>query len=89
MEIAVAGMEHIDDAQPVFLRQLGHVPKNVGELRARDGGIETIIIGRDAAERGKGGLAPGPEQHRSASLLEMRTLTEPHCLAICSTRSIR
>ena len=62
MEIAVAGMEDIGDAQACLLRQLGHVAQHRRQLGARNGRVDAIVIGRDAADGGKRGLAPGPEE---------------------------
>ena len=33
-----------------------------GSLRARDGAVHAVIVGRDAADRRERRLAPGPEQ---------------------------
>ena len=55
-------MEHVGDAQAVFRRHLPHTPQYQRQLRARDGAIHAVIIGRDAAHRRKGGLAAGPKQ---------------------------
>ena len=60
MQVAVAGMEHIADAQTVFERQLPDAAQYTREFAPRDGAVHAVVIGRDAARRGEGGLAPGP-----------------------------
>src|SRR5262249_26470395 len=37
MEIAVAGMEDIGDAQPMLLRELAHMGEHIGQALPRDG----------------------------------------------------
>ena len=62
MQISVAGVKHVGDPQPVFLRQLARAPEHERKLGARYGAVHAIIVGRDAADRRKRRLAPGPEQ---------------------------
>ena len=61
VQIAVAGMKHIGDRQPVLLRQLPHSRQHLGQPGARDRAVHAVIIGRDPADRRKRRLAPGPE----------------------------
>src|SRR5262245_59673784 len=62
VEIAVAGMEHVGDAQPVALGQFAHAPEHLRQARPRDGAVHAVIVRRDAADRRKRRLAPGQEQ---------------------------
>ena len=48
-------------AQAVFARHLADARSTCGQAPARDGAVHAVVVGRDAADRGEGGLAPGPE----------------------------
>src|SRR5262245_21917549 len=61
VEIAVAGMEHVGDTQPIALGQFAHALEHLRQARPRDGAVHAVIVGRDAADRRKRRLAPGPE----------------------------
>ena len=57
------------------------------QLRARDGAVHAVIVGRDAADRRERGLAAGPEQQ--PLLLRIGHAAgrrRRHCRAIASTR---
>ena len=62
MQVAVAGVEHIGDAQPVMLRQFAHALEHLRQSRPRDGAIHAVVVGRDASDRRERRLAAGPEQ---------------------------
>src|SRR6516165_10890829 len=62
MQVAVSGVEHVGDCEPVLIGELAHAGEHLGEAGARDSAVHAVIIRRDASHRGKGGLAPGPEQ---------------------------
>ena len=62
MQIAVAGVEDVGDAQAVLRRQSPHPRQHLGEPPARDGAVHAVIVGRDAADGRERRLAPGPEQ---------------------------
>ena len=62
MQIAVAGVEHIGDAQAVLRLHLFHAPQDVADLFAGYRAVHAVIVGRQASDRREGGLAPGPEQ---------------------------
>ena len=62
VQIAVAGMEDIGDAQAVFLRQLAHAGEHARQFLARDRAVHAVIVRRDAADRRKRRLAAGPER---------------------------
>ena len=62
MQVAVAGMEHVGDAQAVVLRQLADALEHLRQLGARDGAVHAVVVGRDAPDRRERGLAAGPEQ---------------------------
>src|SRR6185312_6620960 len=61
VEIAVAGMEDIGNAQPMLLRQLAHMRQHLGQPLARNCAVNAVVIGRDAADRRESRFAPGPE----------------------------
>src|SRR5206468_3638453 len=61
VEVAVAGVEDVGDAQTVFLREPAHPRQHLGEAAPRDRPVHAVIVGRDAADRGEGRLAAGPE----------------------------
>ncbi len=45
-----------------LLRKHGNLRQYPRQLPARDGAVHTIVVRRDAPDRGKGGLATGPEE---------------------------
>ena len=61
VQIAVAGMEHIGDAQPVLRRQVADPRQHLGQAAARDRAVHAVIIGRNPPDRRKRRLAAGPE----------------------------
>ena len=62
MQIAVAGVKHIGDAQSVLLAPAPPCRSSTsGSRAARDRAVHAKIVGADAAHRRKGVLAPGPE----------------------------
>ncbi len=62
VQIAVAGMEDIADAEAMGRRDLVHPPQHIGELGARDDAIHHHVGGRDVPIGAEGGLAPLPEE---------------------------
>ena len=62
MEIAVAGVEHIGDPQPVARGELAHAGQHPRQLLAGNGAVHAVVIRRDAADRREGRLAAGPEE---------------------------
>ena len=69
MQVAVAGVEDVGDAQAVLLRHLAHPRSTRGSVLARDRAVHAVVVGRDAADRRERRLAPGPEQQRAPSSL--------------------
>ena len=63
MEIAVAGMEDVHDAQAVLLRHLAHFGQHLDQAAARYRAVEAHVVGRDLADGGERGLAASPEQY--------------------------
>ena len=61
MQIAVAGMEHVDTAEAIFLLHLGDVSQHGRDLSSRNGSIHAVIVGRNPARGGKRGLSPCPK----------------------------
>ena len=61
VEVAVAGMEDIGDAQAVLFGELAHSREYVAQLLARDGAVHAEVVGSDCADCWEGVLAAGPE----------------------------
>src|SRR5579884_2433688 len=61
MEIAVAGVEHVGNGEPVALRQRADAGEDLRQTGARDRPVHAVVIGGDSPDRRKGGLAPRPE----------------------------
>src|SRR5699024_12482573 len=59
---AVAGVEHIGDAQTVVFRQRVNALQDLGQRVAWNGAVHAVVIGRDAAHGREGGASAGPEQ---------------------------
>ncbi len=71
MEIAVAGMEDIGDAQAIALHDLVHAAQHVRQLAGGDGAVHADVVG-DAAGGAEGGFAALPDRgrlHRGFALL--------------------
>jgi len=62
MQVAVAGMKHVGDAQAVVLGQFARALEYPRQLCARDGAVHAVIIRRDAPDCRERRLAAGPEQ---------------------------
>ncbi len=62
MQIAIAGVKHIGDAQAVLGRHFLHAHQNQRQLGARNGAVHAQVVGRDAADRGECRLTSSPEQ---------------------------
>src|SRR5260221_12728838 len=61
MEVAVAGMKDVGDAQPIVVGQDPHARQHLGQAAARNGAVHAVVIRRDPPDRGEGSLAAGPE----------------------------
>src|SRR5215467_54014 len=62
MEVAVAGVEHVADAETRGGDDLVHSAEDVRQLRARDDAVHHHVGGRHAAVRPEGRLASLPQQ---------------------------
>src|SRR5207237_8135659 len=62
MQVAVAGVEDVADAQPVQLRELLDAPQHGRQLRARNDAVLDVVVGADPSHRGKGRLATAPDR---------------------------
>src|SRR3546814_3253830 len=62
MQVAVAGVKDVGDAQAVARAELAHALQHQRQARARDGAVHAVVVRRDAADRREGRLAPGPER---------------------------
>src|SRR5450759_1734395 len=61
VQIAVAGMKHVGATQPVLFFHFGDAAQHLADALARNRAVHAVIVGRDASDRGKRGLASGPE----------------------------
>ena len=61
MEVAVAGVEHVDCLQALLGAELVNAAQNIGELFAWNRAIHAVVVGRDPSHGGEGGLAASPE----------------------------
>src|SRR5712691_7371010 len=62
VQVAVAGVEDVADAEAVLALQVADPPQHFGQLRAGDDAVLDVVIVRDPAHRREGGLATLPEQ---------------------------
>ena len=62
MDVAVAGMGHVDDADLMFLADLGRAANDLRQPRARHHAVLDRIAGTQPAGRADGRLAALPEQ---------------------------
>ena len=62
VQVAVARVEDVADAQAVLALQLGDPAQHLGEPGARDDPVLDVVVAADAAHRGEGRLAPLPEE---------------------------
>src|SRR5882757_4079407 len=62
MQIAVAGMKHVGDAEIVLSREVADSRQGLRQFAARDSAVHAEIIRRDPPDGRKCRLAAGPEQ---------------------------
>src|SRR5690606_35922878 len=62
MKVAVAGMEYVRDPQVMLGRKLAHSAQHTRQLAPRDRAVHAVVVGADAADGRKRGLASGPER---------------------------
>src|SRR5205814_8473222 len=62
MQVAVAGVKHIGDAQAELFGEFAHPLEYEWQLRARDRAVHAVVIRRYAPDRRERGLAAGPDQ---------------------------
>ena len=62
MEVAVAGVEDVADAQPVLALELRDPLEHLGQLRAGYDAVLDVVVVADPAHRGERRLAPLPEE---------------------------
>src|SRR5262249_59422909 len=61
VDVAVAGVEDVADAEPVALAGAGDRAQDVGDARARHHAVLRAVAGRQPADRTEGALAALPE----------------------------
>ena len=61
MQVAVAGVEHVADAQPDARLERPDAAEHLGQLRPRHDAVLHVVVRRDAAHRGERGLAAAPD----------------------------
>src|SRR5207248_6462427 len=69
VQIAVARVEDVADAQAVLALELGDAPQHLGELGARDDAVLDVVALAHAPHRAEGGLAPLPEERPLVNVL--------------------
>ena len=62
MQVAVAGVEDVADAQPVLRLELGDPAQHLGQPRPRHDPVLDVVVVGDPAHRRERRLAPLPEQ---------------------------
>ena len=62
MQIAITGMEHIGDTQPIFLAERRHSYHHVRQSPTWNGAIHAQIIRRNPSNSWKSRFTSGPEQ---------------------------
>ena len=62
MQVAVARVEHVRDAQPKALRHLGDRAEHARQLAARNRAVHAVVVGADPADGRERRLAAGPER---------------------------
>ena len=62
MEVAIAGVEDVGDADACFGAEAGNFAHDLGEGGAWDDAVLDDVVGRDAAHGGEGGFAALPDQ---------------------------
>ena len=62
MQIAVAGMEDVAEAQLVFLGHLAHASSTLRQRMARNGAVHADHVGREPSHGGKRRLASRPNR---------------------------
>ena len=61
VQVAVARVEDVADAEPVLLRERVDPAQHLRQLRARHDAVLHVVVGADAAHRGEGRLASAPD----------------------------
>ena len=87
VQVAVAGVEHVGDRQPVLRGELVDAGEHLGQPGARDHAVLDEVVGREAAHGGERGLAGLPEQCPLRLVAATRTSSEPHRPQIATTSS--
>src|SRR5438874_436171 len=62
VDVAVAGVEDVGDAEPVALRRRGDVPQDVRHAGARHDAVLRAVVGCEPADGAEGALAAFPER---------------------------
>ncbi len=61
VQVAVAGVKDVADAQPRALREIADAPQHFGQLRPRHDAVLHVVVRRDPSHRGKRRLASFPD----------------------------
>ena len=69
MQVAVAGVEHVADAQAGFDLERADSCEHLGQLRPRNDAVLHVIVGRHAAHRGERGLPALPDARPLVAVL--------------------
>ncbi|MNN53430.1 hypothetical protein D3C81_1681840 [compost metagenome] len=63
VHVAVAGVEHVGNAQAVLRGQFADALEHARQFAARDGAVHAVVVRRDAPHRRECVLAACPEAH--------------------------
>ena len=85
MQVAVARVEDVADAEAVLPLELRDPPQHPGQLRPRHDAVLDVVVGRDPPHRGERGLAALPEQPSLGLVARDAELEGPSLRQICST----
>ena len=86
MEVAVAGMEDIADAEAVLALELGDPAQHLGQLRPRDDAVLDVVVGLTRPIAANADLRPFQSSARSCASAAVRISHAPLLAADASTR---
>ena len=76
MDVAVAGVEDVGDAQAVRVADVRDRREDLGQPRSRDDAVLRAVVGREPADRAERLLAALPEPARSALVARQARLAD-------------
>ena len=85
MQVAVAGMEHVADAQAAARLELADALEHLGQLRARHDAVLHVVVRRHAPHRRERALPPLPDPRAMFLVCATSTVVAPARRQIAST----